>query len=179
MHAHHISQNQCRYQSRALSASPSPPPIPPQPNHIQYAQKLPSFDAPPPPPRCYQLVPIRDKSQISAQSTRFYSFGHSSFDRNSFNQNNYENIQELRKQSFVVKDPRRKPYYYNELSQSLDTNEPIEKLSVKNAHQLNPTNQSELVDHTNSIDEEFIRNASVRASAMNVYGSGGSLDHIF
>lgn len=177
MHANQISLNQCRYQSRALSASPSPPPIPPQPNHIQYAQQLTSFDAPPPPPRCYQLVPIRDKSHISAQSTRLYSFGNSTYDRNSFNQNNYENIQELRKQAFVVKDPRRKPYYYNELSQSLDTNEPIEKLNVQNS-QLNSTNQSEPIEHA-PISDELIRNASIRASSVNVYGSGGSLDHIF
>lgn len=179
MHANQMSFNQCRYQSRALSASPSPPPIPPQPNHIQYSQQLQtSFDVPPPPPpRCYHLVPIRNKNQFSTQSPRLYSFGNSSFDRNSFSRNNYENVQELKKPSFVVKDPRRKPYYYNELSQNFDANESIDILDTKVTQDSN-NNKSEFIENVPNNDE-LNRSSSVRASLVNAYGSGGSLDHIF
>lgn len=175
MHANQISLHQCRYQSRTLSASPSPPPIPPQPHHIRYAQQLPSFDAPPPPSRCYQLVPIRNKTHVPVKSSRLSSFDNSSFDRNSVNQNNYENVQEIKK-PFVVKDPRRKPYYYNELSQSLDANEPIECLNSQNAQDL--VSKSESSEHV-LMNDELNRNPSVGTSLANAYESGGSLDHIF
>lgn len=172
MHANQMSFNLCRYQSRALSASPSPPPIPPQPYRIQYKQQLPSFEAPPPPPRAYQLVPIRDKSQISRQSPRLHSFGNSSFDRNSFSRNIYENLRDVAKQPFVVKDPRRKPYYYNELNQSLNENDTIESLDTQNG--LDSNEKTEITEHNDEI-----RISGISANSANTYGSGGSLDHIF
>lgn len=170
MHANQMSFNQCRYQSRA---SPSPPPIPPQPNRIQYiAKQLPSFDAPPPPPRAYQLVPIRDTNQmISRQSPRLHSFGNSSYDRNSINRNNYENVRDLVKAPFVVKDPRRKPYYYNELSQSIDANNTIESLKTQA-----DSNNKSAPEHIPN--DEANRVAGISANSFNAYGSGGSLDHI-
>lgn len=166
MHANQIPFNQCRYQSRA---SPSPPPIPPQPNHIQYKQPFHSIDIPPPPPRCYQLVPIRDTTnQISAQSPKLYSFGNiTPFGR----KNNYENIRDIVKPPFAVKDPRRKPYYYNELNQSIDA-----ELTAKNA-QLNSINKSEPV--RTSPNDEIIKNSVNKSQIATDYGSGGSLDHIF
>lgn len=177
MHAIQMPLNQCRYQSRA---SPSPPPIPPQPNRgirsIQYTKQLATFDAPLPPPRAYQLVPIRDTNQtISRQSPRLHSFGNS-YDRNSLNRNNYENVRDLVKPPFVVKDPRRKPYYYNELSQSNDANETIESLRIQNAQAITTNDRTEpehnLNDTTNRI-------SGISVNSVNAYGSGGSLDHIF
>lgn len=169
MHANQIPFNQCRYQSRV---SPSPPPIPPQPNYIQYKQPIHSIDIPPPPPRCYQLVPIRDTTNsISAQSPKLHSFGNAPFGRNSFRKNNYENIRDIAKAPFVVKDPRRKPYYYNELNQSIDA-----ELSAKNA-QLNLTKKSEALRA--SPNDDVIRNSVIKSQTATDYGSGGSLDHIF
>lgn len=171
MHAHQLSLNQCR--SRALSASPSPPPIPPQPNYIQYKQKLPSFEAPPPPPRCYQVVPIRDTTnQNTAPSPKLQSFGNSSFGRNSLNsRNNYENIRDIIKPPFIVKDPRRKPYYYNELNQSVDV-----ELGNQDT-QLDAINESQSTEIISN--DEIIRNSAISDKSTTRFGSGGSLDHIF
>lgn len=187
MHAHQSSFTKCRYQSRALSASPSPPPIPPQPNFIQYKRSLPlsPFDdagpapasssppPPPPPSRCYQLVPIINQ-RSSQQSPKMQSFINPSYERRSFDRNNYENIRSIVKPTFVVKDPRRKPYYYNELNQSLDA-----ELDGKNSNaKLNPTKLESTEHHLN--DDENRQNSAIRKnSTTDYYGSGGSLDHIF
>lgn len=173
MHAHQMSLNQCRYQSRALSASPSPPPIPPQPNYIQYKQQaLPSFDAPPPPPRCYQLVSIRDTdNSMSASSPKMQPFGNSTFGRNSLNQNNYENLRDIVKPPFLVKDPRRKPYYYNELNQSVDI-----ELGPQDIR-LESTKKLQSGDQVTNDDVNRISTISENSTAR--YSSGGSLDHIF
>lgn len=173
MHAHQISLNQCRYQSRALSASPSPPPIPPQPNYIQYKQKMPTFEAPPPPPpRCYQLISIRETANsISANSPKMHSFGRSSIGHNSYNRNNYENIRDITKSPFVVKDPRRKPYYYNELNQSIDA-----ELAEQNT-KLESTGKSESIEPVSNVDIQ--RNSDFSEKIAAGYGSGGSLNHIF
>lgn len=185
MHANQMSLAQCRYPLRAMSASsspsPSPPPIPPQPNRIQYKQQMYSIEVPPPPPRCYQLVPIRDNtSQASTQSPKLHSFGKSSFDRNSLrDRNNYENVRDIIKPPFVVKDPRRKPYYYNELSQNLDANETIENNNNNQITQLNAAINNESSDQFLS-NNEIKRISDIKSnSASNPnYGSGGSLDHI-
>lgn len=183
MHANQISLAQCRYPLRALSVSPSPspspPPIPPQPNHIQFKQKSHSIDAPAPPPRGYQLVPIRDNtSQASTHSPRLYSFGNSPFDRNSArDRNTYENIRDIIKPPFVVKDPRRKPYYYNELSQNLDSNEASENHNAHNTP-VNSINEVDSIDHLLS-NNEVNRISEIKSNSASNYGSGGSLDHIF
>lgn len=75
------------------------------------------------------------------------------------------------KPPFVVKDPRRKPYYYNELNQSIDA-----ELTAKNA-QLNSINKSEPV--RTSPNDEIIKNSVNKSQIATDYGSGGSLDHIF
>lgn len=172
------NNRQQKYRARALSASPSPPPVPPQPNRFiqfnkplpntiasqYYRSEAPSIDIPEPPPRRYHLVPIRDEninnnnnnnqSPIGAQSN-LSSFGRSSY--NNARHNDYENIRELVRPPVVVKDPRRKPYYYNELSQCLDANDNID---------ISNTNL-ELIESGN---EATIRNSTL--------GSGDSLDNI-
>lgn len=177
MHAHQISFAKCQYQSRALSASPPPPPIPPQPEFIQYKKPVPSFDVPPPPPsRCYQLIPIGDTiiNQRISQQQSPSPLIHHSVERRSFNRNNnnYENIPV--KPAFVVKDPRRKPYYYNELSQSLDV-DLVDEQQDSNAKS-NAT-KFELVEHI--LNDEIEQNSAIRENSATNYGSGGSLDHIF
>lgn len=178
MHAHQTSFAKCRYQSRALSASPSPPPIPPQPDFFEYKQSLPSFTVVvPPPPRCYQLVPIRDSlsnQQISQQSPKIESHIHTSAGRRSFNRNNYENIhQGTIKPTVVVKDPRRKPYYYNELNQSLDIDLNEQNSSAKS----NSTTRYESEGHI--LNDEIKQNPTIGRNSETNYGSGGSLDHVF
>lgn len=170
MHAHQMSLNQCHYQSRALSASPSPPPIPPQPNDIQYKQQhaFTSFDIPPPPPRCYQLISIRDKDDATlAPSPKMQSFGTASFGRSSLNRNNYENIRDIVKPPFLVKDPRRKPYYYNELNQSVD---------VDLNDQIETSNKIQSGEQT--LNDEINRISTISENSMTHYSSGGSLNHI-
>lgn len=168
MHAHQMSLNQCGYQTHTLSASSSPPPIPPQPNYTQYKQQLPTFEAPPPPPRCYQLIPIRDTDDqtIVQSSPKMQSFG-----RNSLNRNNYENIRDIMKPPFVVKDPRRKPYYYNELNQNVDIGLDVQE------------NEPESISKSQSIEQvsnnEINRNSAISVNSTSRFGSGGSLDHIF
>lgn len=174
------NNRQQKYRARALSASPSPPPIPPQPNRfIQFNEpniigsqqynrsEAPSIDIPEPPPRRYHLVPIRDEninnnnnnnqSPIGPQQ-KLSSFGRSSYNNNNnARHNDYENIRDIVRPPVVVKDPRRKPYYYNELSQILDPNDNIDI----------PNTDLEL---TKSEDEATIRNSTL--------GSGDSLDNI-
>lgn len=176
MHAHQNSFTKCRYQSRALSASPSPPPIPPQPDFIQYKQSFndavpvpASSSSPPPPPppsRCYQLVPIVNQ-RSSQPSPKMQSFISPSFERRSSDRNNYENIRNLVKPTFVVKDPRRKPYYYNELTQTLNA-----ELDEQNSKQKSNNMKSESTEHRLNDDENR------QNSKTDYYGSGGSLDHI-
>lgn len=90
------------------------------------------------------------------------------------NRNNYENVRDLIKPPFVVKDPRRKPYYYNELSQSNDANDTIESLRIQNAQAtLNRT------EPQHSSNDAANRISGISANSVNTYGSGGSLDHIF
>lgn len=170
MHAHQISLAKCRNQSHTLSASPPPPPIPPQPDFIQYKKSLPSFDVPPP-PRCYQLVPIGD-SIISQRISEQSPLINTSFERRSFNRNNYENIQSPVKPTFVVKDPRRKPYYYNELNQSLDVD-----LEEQDSNAKSNSTKFKLVEHISN--DEIKQNSAIRKNSVTNYGSGGSLDHIF
>ena len=171
MHQHQTSSAKCRYQSRALSASPSPPPIPPQPDFIQYKKPLPSFDVPPPPPRCYQLIPIRESTinqKISRESPKMQSLTNASVGRRSFNQHIYKNVQGGVEPTFVVKDPRRKPYYYNELSQSLDADLVDQNSNVKS----NSTKFEQ-------VDDEIKQSSTIPEISASNYGSGGSLDHIF
>lgn len=199
MHANPKPLNHRQYQSRALSASPSPPPIPPQPNRIQYENNNPkneklSFDIPLPPRRRYQIVPIREETNQSinrnSASTQpnLTSFAKSMYNnRNSSNKrNDYENIRDIIK-PIVVKDPRRKPYYYNELSQSLDVNDitndipNIDSDSVDvNANNYNNNNsvklQSEQISIENKNEKTIPRNYNSN-STINC-GSGGSLDNI-
>lgn len=187
MHAHQNSFAKCRYQSRALSASPTPPPIPPQPAFIQYKQSQPlSFDdaaapaspPPPPPSRSYQLIPIHDSiinKRSSQPSPKMQSFVSPSFEQRSFNRNNYENIRGTVK-PFVVKDPRRKPYYYNELNQSLDIE--LDEQNQNSNTKSNPTKSESLEHHLND-ENQAISTIKGNQSATNYYGSGGSLDHIF
>lgn len=172
----HNTNRQQKYRARALSASPPPPPVPPQPNRFiqstepnnivsqYYRSETPSIDIPEPPPRRYNLVPIRDEninsniinnqSPIGAQQN-LSSFGRSSY--NNARHNDYENTRDMVRPPIVVKDPRRKPYYYNELSQILDANENIDI----------PRTNLELMK---SEDEANILNSTL--------GSGDSLDNI-
>lgn len=170
MHAHQMSLAKCRYQSRALSASPSPPPIPPQPNSFEYKQSLPSFTVPPPPPRCYQLIPIDNANTSQRISPRIKSPINTTFERRSFNQNNYENIPVV-KPTIVVKDPRRKPYYYNELSQNLDIDHDEQE------HDSNvKANSTQFVPVT--LPDE-IKLSTIRRNSDTNYGYGSTLDHAF
>lgn len=174
---HNINRQQ-KYRARALSASPSPPPVPPQPNRfIQfnesntivsklYRNDVPSIDIPELPTRRYHLLPIRaenNNNNIKNQSPtidtqpNLSSFGRSSYNNND-RHNDYENTRDIVRPPVVVKDPRRKPYYYNELGQSLDANENIN------------------IPHTNlelmkSVDET----QTIHTSALS---SGDSLDNI-
>lgn len=172
MHAHQMSLAKCRYQSRALSASPSPPPIPPQPNSFEYKQSQPSFTVPPPPPRCYQLIPIENANtsqRLSQQSPRIKTPINTTFERRSLNQNNYENIPMVK--PIVVKDPRRKPYYYNELSQNLDIDrEEHDSNARANSTQFEPVTQA--------LPDE-IKLSAIRRNSDTNYGYGSTLDHAF
>lgn len=164
--------------SRALSASPSPPPIPPQPNHFQFneqqQERIVTYETPEPPPRRYNLVPIRDVSNQSQmvpspnlnvqKQNSLSSFGRPSYNRH----NDYENTRELIRPPVVVKDPRRKPYYYNELNQHLDANDnnveiPSTELALLKAD-LSQVNDGTLA----------LRSSSITLGSS----SGGSLDNI-
>lgn len=169
----------CRYQSRALSASPSPPPIPPQPNSFEYRQAQPSFTAPPPPPRSYHLIPIGDATtnqRLSQQSPRIKSPINTSFDRRSFNYNNYENVPSVVKpiviKPIVVKDPRRKPYYYNELSQNIEIGH-----DEPDSHAKSNSTQFEPADHLLTDDSK--QNSVIRRNSDTNYGFTSKLDHAF
>lgn len=194
MHAIQKPLNQRQYQSRALSASPSPPPIPSQPNRFQYEnnknnEKL-SIDIPLPPRRRYQIVPIREETNqminkdLASTQPKLTSFAKSIYNRNSSKRNDYENIRDIIK-PIVVKDPRRKPYYYNELSQNLDANDitndipNIESDYVDvNAIENNNTIKlgSDQITIENNNEKNIPRNYNSN-STINC-GSGGSLDNI-
>lgn len=173
----HNNNLQQKYRARALSASQSPPPVPPQPNRFiqfnepnilgsqYYRRETPSIDIPEPPPRRYHLVPIRDEnirnnnnnqSPIGTQQN-LLSFGRSSLNNNA-RHNDYENTRDIVRPPVVVKDPRRKPYYYNELSQSLDAND--NNIDIPNTN----------LELMKSGDETTVHNSTL--------GSGDSLDNI-
>lgn len=166
LHAHPNSFNhniRQTYRSRA-KVSPSPPPIPPQPNRFEFDEQIAPYELPEPPPRRYQLVPIRDESPIvTSPMQNLSSFNRSSYDRNNVRQNDYENTRDIIRTP-VVKDPRRKPYYYNELNQTLDANGNIQI----------PDGDLELLNakHCDEISDDALRNSTM------LRGSGGSLDHI-
>lgn len=165
MHVNQNSFNRQQYRTRALSASPSPPPIPKQPDRYQFNEQIVPYEIPEPPPRRYQLVPIRDEqSVIGSTQQNLSSFGRSSYDRNNLRQNDYENTRDIIRPP-IVKDPRRKPYYYNELSQNLDVNDNNIAIPNSNLELFNSNNENQVTDVT-------IRNSAV------TMGSGGSLDHI-
>lgn len=171
MHAHQTSFAK----GRALSASPSPPPIPPQPDFFEYKQTLSSFNVPPTPPRCYQLVPIGDSianQKIAQQSLKFKSPISTSVDRRSFSRNNYENIRGAAKSTIVVKDPRRKPYYYNELNQALDIDRDEPDAIAK-------PNSIQFESEKDILSDEIKQNPAIRQNLDTNFGSGGSLDHVF
>lgn len=192
MHAIQKPLNQRQYQSRALSASPSPPPIPPQPNRFQYEnnknnEKL-STDIPLPPRRRYQIVPIREEpnqminKDLASIQPKLTSFAKSMYNRNSSKRNDYENIRDIIK-PIVVKDPRRKPYYYNELSQNLDANDITNDIPNidSDSVDVNDNNntiklQSDQITIENNNEKNIPRNYNSN-STINC-GSGGSLDNI-
>lgn len=161
MHAHKNSLVECRHQSRTLTASPVlSPQIPPRPNFIQYNQSFQSFNAPSPPPRSYQIIPICDSIKNQTKS------------KQPSNRNNYENIQETFKPVVVIRDPRRKPYYYNELHQNLN-----DDFIEQDSKDLDST---KLGSEENILNEYTIRdNSEIREKFTTEYGSGGSLDYIF
>lgn len=159
MHAHKFSLVKSRYQSRALTASPLSPPIPPKPDFTQYKQSFPLFDTPPPPPRCYQLIPIGDSITNQVKSEQ------SSIEERSFNRNNYENIRKTT--NVTSRDPRRIPYYYNELNRNLDVDFDEQDSNAKFESVANISNDE--IQQSLVIKEELAPN----------YGSGGSLNYIF
>lgn len=169
LHANSFNHNRQQYRSRALSASPSPPPIPPQPERYQSIEQIVSFDMPEPPPRRYQVIPIRNDSIQSSPnrmpSQNLISFGRTtSFnDRNHFRQNDYENTRDIIRPP-ILKDPRRKPYYYNELHQSVDANDNIDIL--------NADLEMLKAESSNHLNDDKMR------MSLNSMGSGGSLDDI-
>lgn len=173
MHAHQTSFAKCKYQTRALSASPSPPPIPPQPNFFENKQS--SFAVPPPPPRCYQLVPVGESiinQRLSQHSPKIKLPNNTPFERRSFNRNNYENVQGVVKSTIVIKDPRRKPYYYNELNQSLDID-----LNEEESKSKSISTPFESVGYI--LNDEMKQSSAIRRNSETKYGSSGSLDHVF
>lgn len=70
----------------------------------------------------------------------------------------------------MVRDPRRKPYYYNELSQNLD--------SDFDATDSNPKSQFESVQNS-FLNDEIQQNSVAKEKLASSYGSGGSLNYIF
>lgn len=159
MHANHNHLNHHRYQSQAITVVPSDgPPIPPQPVHYDYGSRFEtsSIDIPMPPPRRYQVVPIQNPSQqsnVTNDPLPLVSFAKSMCDRDTPQRSINGSSSRTANRPIVIKDPRRKPYYYNELDQNGNNTEET------------PTNNHQDVINGN---DKLISNC----------GSAGSLDNI-
>lgn len=149
MHAtpHRLNHHRS-YQSHTLPARIAttvaevevPPAVPPQPHRFNYEPRNgPSVDAPPPPPRRYQVVSMPNGAGAPPPPaaietpTPLVSFAKALCDSPQLAIGHSR----VASRPIVIKDPRRKPYYYNELDQnSGNDTEPI-TITDSNANHVN------------------------------------------
>lgn len=160
-HANQSHLNHHRYHRQAVPAiSTDIPSIPPQPNRIDYERRFDasSVDVPLPPPRRYQVVPIQNSGQPNQTNNNdppnMVSFVKSMCERDT-PQRSVSGQSRVASRPIVIKDPRRKPYYYNELDQNSNDTEEI----------------SNMEPNSGSVNELPGKFNSIR-------GSGGSLNNI-
>lgn len=189
-HANSLSFNH-QYQSQAFSASIIPPPIPPQPNFRFNETIIPYEVPPPPPPRLYQLIPIRNESQAALNQVQTVTPRNSieqpqknlsSFNRSYNRRNDYENLRDFSR-SPVVKDPRRKPYYYNELNQNSSENDGLPVIDVNGSvdnlsNDLQKIQSKKIEELDKSEDNRLDQNKLFNSNSTMAFGSGGSLENI-
>lgn len=182
-----------------MSASPKPPAIPPQPQFQSNDSLFLSLKTPPPPPRRYQLVPIRNGTNFGRPvSDAFVPFGKMARGTYDSERRDYENSNVIcddvdRKPVIVsaipktASDERRKPYYYNELNIML-ANDLMQLTSFAEESDANAspearrngTNGAAVAgdnDECDDDDDELARNTMFNANLISC-GSGNSLDNV-
>lgn len=180
-----------QHQPRVLSALPKPPIIPPPPRLQSTDSLFLSLKTPTPPPRRYQLIPIRNESQSHRPHLdAFTSFGKTSRGAFDSGRHDYENTSVIVPISPVVvnaipkipNDERRKPYYYNELSMlpgnGMMQSSNYAEQCVTNASCRERENESSGADDTMATDENELKRNTIFNANLVSHSSGDSLDNI-
>lgn len=105
------------------------------------------------------------------------SFSRWSAERSKIRRNDYENTRDIIR-SPVVKDPRRKPYYYNELNQNVAEDHGKDDLPPIDLNGAVDDLQNTTQTANDGEEDEVVRNTLFNSNTNVTFGSGGSLENI-